>query len=92
MQAAVVAGSGQLRIIGHGRTFYDGAPFVGLPLGQIGDFGAAVRSESLAFTDDFLDRTFDSADSISVSPRPIYLNPQDVSSWPDEYPNEFRDL
>jgi RHS repeat-associated protein len=92
LQGAIVGGSGQLRIIGHGRTFYDGAPFVGLPLGQIGDFGAAVRSESLAFTDDFLDRTFDSADSLSVSPRPVYLNPEGVAVWPGEYPDEFKNL
>ena len=30
-----------LRVIGHSRTFYDGAPYVGLPLGQLGDHGLA---------------------------------------------------
>lgn len=92
LRDVVIGGSGRLRIISQGRTFYDGDAFVGLPLGQIGDFGAAVRSESLLFTDDFLDRTFDSTDLLSVSPRPVYLNPAGVVAWPNEYPQQFKDL
>jgi RHS repeat-associated protein len=92
LRESVLDGSAQLRVIAHGRTFYDGEAFIGLPLGQIGDFGAAVRSESLMFTDDFLARTFDTSDPLLVSPRPVYLNHQGVTAWPGEYPEEFRNL
>ena len=54
-----------LRVIGHSRTFYDGDAFVGLPLGELGDHGLAVRAESLAFTDDFLDDLFAAADPLA---------------------------
>jgi hypothetical protein len=90
--AMVTNGSGQLRVIAHSRTFYDGEEFVGLPLGQIGDFGAVVRSESLVFTDDFLDNTFDPSDPLTVSPWPVYLKPQGVTAWPSDYPDEFKNL
>jgi RHS repeat-associated protein len=88
----VFGGTGSLRVIGHTRNYYDGEAFVGLPLGQLGTFGALVRSESLAFEDDFLDKTFDPADPRAVGQKPLYLNPQGVSAWPGEYPVEFRSL
>ena len=44
-----------LRVIGQAHTFYDGDAFTGLPLGQLGDHGLATRTETLAFTDAFLD-------------------------------------
>src|ERR1035441_9032007 len=51
----LVAGAkATLRVIGHARTYYDGPAFTGLPLAQLGNFGAPVRSESLVFQDDFL--------------------------------------
>ena len=80
-----------LRVIGHTRTFYDGEAFVGLPLGELGEHGLPVRTESLAFTDDFLDSLYAGGDPLTVSPRPPYLAPGPVS-WPTEYPTEFRDL
>jgi RHS repeat-associated protein len=92
LRDAVFGGTAVLRVIGQSRMYYDGEAFVGLPLGQLGSYGAAVRTESLAFTDDFLDRTFDPADPLSVSQKPIYLNPQGVTAWPGEYPAEFQEL
>jgi RHS repeat-associated protein len=92
LREAVLGGTGQLRVIAHGRTFYDGEAFVGFPLGQIGDFGALVRSESLVFTDEFLNNTFNPADPLSVGARPVYLNPEGVAAWPAEYPEEFKSL
>ena len=59
LRNSVGNGSVSLRVTSHVRTFYDGEAFVGLPLGQIGEFGAAVRSESLVFTDEFLSAAFD---------------------------------
>ena len=81
-----------LRIIGHTRTYYDGPAFTGLPLAQLGNFGAPVRGESLVFQDSFLTATFAPSDPLSLSPRPAYLSPQGVSSWPAEYPTEFKSL
>ena len=92
LRDAVFGGTNPLRIIGHTRTFYDGEAFVGLPVGQLGKFGAPVRSESLAFEDDFLAKTFDPADPLAISQKPVYLNPQGISAWPAEYPEEFRSL
>ena len=79
-----------LRVIGHTRTFYDGEAFTGLPLGQLGEHGLPVRTETLAFTDDFLDSLYDPADPLAVGPRPGYLTPG-AASWTGEYPPEFRD-
>jgi RHS repeat-associated protein len=79
-----------LRVIGHTRTCYDGDAFAGLPAGQVGEYGLPVRTETLAFTDAFLDELYDSADPLAVSPRPGYLGPA-TATWEPEYPSEFRD-
>src|SRR5207244_1512353 len=92
LRDAVLAGTGSLRVTGHSHTYYDGEAFLGLPLGQLGEFGALVRAESLTFTDDFLDRTFDASDPLAVSPRPAYLDPDRPPAWTAEYPEEFRAL
>ncbi|MEV0220413.1 SpvB/TcaC N-terminal domain-containing protein [Streptomyces sp. NPDC050704] len=87
------AGGGvSLRVIGHARTFYDGDAFVGLPLGTLGAHGLATRAESLAFTDTFLDSLHTAGDPLALGPRPPYLAPGGVTSWPAEYPREFRGL
>jgi RHS repeat-associated protein len=91
LRDAVLAGLGSLRVIDHSRSFYDGDAFVGLPLGQLGRFGAVVRTETLAFTDGFLDTLYDSKDP-KASQRPVLLNPQGVTVWPAEYPDEFKTL
>src|SRR5262245_8663115 len=79
-----------LRVIAHGRAFYDGDAYVGLPLGQLGDYGLAVRSEMLVFEDGFLDDLFDPADPFAVGSRPPYLDPDVAPVWGPEYPAEFR--
>ena len=83
-----------LRVIGHTRTHYDGDAFVGLPLGRLGEHGLPVRTESLAFTDRFLDELHgtNGGDAAPVGPRPVYLDPDGVADWPSEYPDEFRAL
>ena len=92
LRDAVFDGTISRRVIGHARSFYDGEAFIGLPVGELGQYGALVRSESLVFTGDFLKTTFDSTDPQSVSLKPEYLNPQGVSTWRAEYPTEFRTL
>ncbi|HEY3001767.1 MAG TPA: toxin TcdB middle/N-terminal domain-containing protein, partial [Kribbellaceae bacterium] len=91
--AVLDGGSGaSLRVIGHARTYYDGDAFTGLPLGALGDHGLPVRAESLAFTSAFLDGLYRTGDPVAVSPRPVYLAPGGVTTWPGEYPPEFRAL
>ncbi|MET7426681.1 SpvB/TcaC N-terminal domain-containing protein [Dactylosporangium sp. NPDC005555] len=70
------------RLIGHSRTYFDGAAHTGLPLGEVGEHGLPVRTEVLAFTDEFLDAVH----------RPPYLPADGEVTWTDEYPQEFRDL
>ncbi|MFJ5304863.1 SpvB/TcaC N-terminal domain-containing protein [Streptomyces sp. NPDC088350] len=88
--AGLPAAGVSLRVIGHVRTHYDGEAFAGLPLGTLGDHGLPVRTESLAFTDDFLDGLYPPGDPLAVGPRPVYLAPGGVKAWPAEYPPEFR--
>jgi len=82
-------GSGQLRVIGLTRNYYDGDAFVDLPFGSIGDFGALVRTESLAFTDDFLNTVFNESDPLSISSLPCYLALSTPVNWRPEYPFDF---
>jgi RHS repeat-associated protein len=87
------AGGGfSLHLVGHARTYYDGDAFTGLPLGTLGEHGLAVWTETLAFTDDFLDSVYDLADPHAITPRPVYLDPGGVSEWPAEYPADFQKL
>jgi len=92
LRDTVLQGLGSLRVIGHSRSFYDGEAFLGLPIGQLGRFGASVRRETLVFTDDFLDTLYDPNDPLKVSPRPVFLEPGGVTAWPAEYPDEFKTL
>src|SRR6185369_16873440 len=81
--ALVSKNAANTRVIDHTRTYYDGDAFTGLPLGQLGEYGLAVRAETLAFTDAFLDTT--------IGLRPVYLTAGPVA-WTDEYPAEFQTL
>jgi hypothetical protein len=60
---------------------YDGQPFVGLPPGELGKYGARVRTERLAFTDPWLQAALPHAPSWLLASRP---------EWGDEYPKPFR--
>jgi YD repeat-containing protein len=71
-----------LHVIGHHRTYYDGAAFVGLPLGELGRHGRPARTETLRFTDAFL---------AGLGGTPGYLTPG-AAAWTIEYPAEFREL
>jgi len=91
------AGRGvSLRVIGDTRNHYDGDAFAGLAFGQLGEHALPVRTESLAFTEEFLDLLYDGyadgSDPKAVSPRPVYLDPTRVAAWSPEYPDECRRL
>src|SRR5262249_19199698 len=80
--AATHDASLDLRLIGQTLSAYDGAAFVGLPIGQIGAFGALVRVEHLAYSDEQLQDAYGMA-------RPPYLQPVVPGTWTAEYPVEF---
>jgi RHS repeat-associated protein len=67
-------------------TYYDGAAFEGLPLQQLGSFGVAVRTETLAFTEAILERAHAGAVV------PPYLKPGEAPPWTSDYPQRFRQL
>jgi RHS repeat-associated protein len=72
-------------------TYYDGDAFVGLALGQLGDFGALVRSESLVVTEEILHDAYQDPANPGAPSIPPYLRPDGVTTWPAEYPQEFQD-
>jgi RHS repeat-associated protein len=80
-----------LRVIGQAHTFYDGEAFTGLPLGEVGPYGLATRTETLAFGEAFLDQLHSPDDPLAVSARPPYLA-TGTPTWTAEYPAEFRAL
>ena len=69
------------KIIGQTLNFYDETAFQGLNFGQIGAFGAMVRSLTLVMTEEDLQNAYG-------GDRPPYLtNPV---NWTGDYPQEFR--
>lgn len=78
-----------LRLIAESLNFYDGdsaaanhGAFTGLGFGQVGKYGALVRTESLALTNDILN----SAYGANIPP---YLNPNTPFAASAEYPQAF---
>ncbi|HYJ88406.1 MAG TPA: SpvB/TcaC N-terminal domain-containing protein, partial [Pyrinomonadaceae bacterium] len=87
----VQAGRATLRPIRLGLRYYDGAPFVGLPYSQLGDYGVLMRSESLVLTEEILRQAYRSGDERpATADLPPYLDPNGAPVWTDEYPVEFR--
>jgi hypothetical protein len=88
-----LAGLAATRVIGQAYSYYDGTAFQGLPFGQLGSFGAAVRSETLVVTEEILDRAYRSGDTVLSPPeRPPYLATTGAPPWTADYPQEFRSL
>jgi hypothetical protein len=86
---AVSRPSGSRRVSTRG----DYAAFIGLSFGQIGDFGARVRSETLVLTQDILDAAYKSGNTVSIpAEEPPYLTVEANPSWPAEYPQGFQTL
>lgn len=87
---AVARGALDRTLEGRTHHHYDGPAFEGLPLGQIGAHGALVRSETMAFTNDVLERCYRSADAVlAPAERPPYLV-LGAPAWGAEYPAGFR--
>ena len=87
----VQAGTAMRELFGQTFNYYDGEAFVGLPFGQLGDFGAMVRSEWLVLTEEILREAYRDPDHPDAPSIPPYLRPEGVTGWPAEYPREFQD-
>jgi RHS repeat-associated protein len=81
-----------LKIIGQILNYYDGDAFNGLDFGELGVYGALVRSENLVLTEAILHETYKSGDSVLSPPEiPPYLMPGSTPAWAAEYPQPFRE-
>ncbi|MBV8189178.1 MAG: hypothetical protein JO339_18190, partial [Alphaproteobacteria bacterium] len=70
----------------------DGGAFVGLPLSQLGNYGALTRRETLILTERIIEDAYRSGDAVANPPeRPPYLTADAAPAWTGEYPQEFRD-
>ncbi|MGL5863726.1 MAG: SpvB/TcaC N-terminal domain-containing protein, partial [Phycicoccus sp.] len=94
-----LAGALVRRVVGQTLSFYDGAAFEGLPLGQLGDHGLVSRADTLVVTAEILlaacagtssgdDRP---GDAPTVLPPYLDQASADDPAWTERYPQEFRD-
>ncbi len=93
------------RLIGLSRHYYDGEAFSGLDLGEVGEYGARVRTEELTLTDEVIAEAYprgtDPPDDFAEEYPPGIDPPGDsgaspylmvdAPSWPEEYPTGFRE-
>ena len=82
----IQAGTAPRTLFAQTFNYYDGDAFVGLPFGQLGDFGALVRTESLVLTEEILREAYRDPANPDAPDIPPYLRPEGVTSWPAEYP------
>jgi RHS repeat-associated protein len=89
--AQIQAGTAQSKLFSQTFNYYDGEAFVGLPFGQLGDFGALVRTETLVLTEEILQEAMLDPANPDESSTPPYLGSEGLPNWPVEYPKEFQD-
>jgi len=94
LRDAIATGQANRSVFAQTLNFYDGPEFQGLPFlapdsGQVGDYGALVRTESLALTEDLLQRAYQSGNAFVVPP---YLAVDGPPAWTAEYPAEVQAL
>jgi hypothetical protein len=87
----IQVGTVSRKLFGQTFNYYDGEAFVGLSIGQLGDFGALVRTASLVLTEEILSEAYRDPANPTAPTIPPYLRPEGVTSWTTEYPQEFRD-
>nr|WP_240966605.1 SpvB/TcaC N-terminal domain-containing protein [Nodosilinea sp. P-1105] len=80
---AIQSGEATRQLVGQSLNFYDGAAFEGLPLGELGDFGALVRTETLVLSEDILQDAYQAE-------VPPYLVPAGAPPWTADYPEAFQ--
>jgi RHS repeat-associated protein len=89
--AGAIADPAVLELSDQTLTYYDGEPFTGLPFGLIGAYGAPVRSEQLACTEEALQKAYGSGPANGVDGIPPYLVPGGAVDWTTDYPQSFRE-
>src|SRR6185503_9969103 len=100
LHAAAFALTLPLRITGQTQHYYDrdttqpaNGAFLGLPLGQVGDYGALVRTLTLMLTKDILHQAYRSGPTVMTPPEePPWLSTRGAQLWTTDYPLEFRTL
>ena len=80
-----------IKLFGHTFNYYDGEAFIGLPHGELGEFGALVRTESLVLTEEILRDVYRDPADPDATHTPPYLRVDGVTNWPEDYPKEFQD-
>jgi RHS repeat-associated protein len=78
----IASGNAMFNIIGHSVNFYDGAAFTGLPIGQLGNYGALVRSETLVITDAIINAAYENTPECF----------KDIPDWGTGYPASFAGM
>src|SRR5690554_304025 len=76
-----------LDVIGCSLNFYDGDAFDGLPYGEIGDFGAVVRSETLVITDVIITEAYGGNTPECFKPTPDW---SDSNGYPTAFAGELQ--
>ena len=87
----IQSGRAATTLFGHTFNYYDGEAFVGLPYGELGEFGALVRSESLVLTEEILRDVYRDPADPDAAATPPYLRVDGATNWPEDYPKEFQD-
>jgi RHS repeat-associated protein len=88
---SILSGAAARRLIDQSFNFYDGSAFEGLPVGQLGDYGALARIETMSLTETILHEAYKSGDTVMEPPEvPPYLSPGAEPAWTAEYPEAFR--
>jgi hypothetical protein len=82
--------SDSVEVIGQTLNFYDrdvskpdNGAFLGLPYGQVGAYGALVRTETLVLTSEIMQQAYG-------TDQPLFLKRPGLPSWTTEYPQAFR--
>jgi RHS repeat-associated protein len=87
----IQSGTASLKLFSQNFNYYDDKPFIGLAVGELGDFGALVRTESLVLTEEILREAYRDPANPTAFNIPPYLNPGGGTKWTGEYPKGFQD-
>ncbi|WP_458190641.1 toxin TcdB middle/N-terminal domain-containing protein [Haladaptatus sp. NG-WS-4] len=83
-------------IAGQTITFYDGDngdEFTGLPFGELDDYGAVTRTETLVLTEEILEAVYPDGDGVFNGNELPYFATDGNPEWPDDvpYPEAFKE-
>ena len=79
--AAARDGSAPREVVSETLTHYDGPAFEGLPVGELGEFGAAVRTEELVLTQARLSAAYPDGSPAALQ--------DGTDAFPEDYPEEY---